>query len=73
MIDKEYFEWIALTVYVCDTSDFEDDEIRSIPYLNNLSEWDKKIIKTNPCFGSYGLNKKKELFIHHMDKSWTHL
>lgn len=60
---------IALVVSLCDTSDFEEGEIRPVFNPSASREWDKKIPKIRPLNYDIGINKEKEPFVY-INNQW---
>ena len=67
----EYFKRISLTVAISDTSDFNEEEKRPIPYIEDLENWNGKILNSkNSIIGDYCINKEKKILLCALE--WHH-
>ena len=54
------WETAALIMLSADTNDFNYNEIRPIPYLRDIPNWDRKIPKQKAREYDLGMSKQKE-------------
>jgi hypothetical protein len=77
-IREQFYESVAVSAELADTSDFEESEIRCLAPLNpvpysRIEEWDGILRKKAPIHGDLGINKERKIFWYTMNSGWKNI